>query len=197
MYDHIAGDVVEKQPARVVLCAGGVGYELKVSMHTSLALADDRTATLFTILHVVDGTPSLLGFASRTERELARRILNVTGVGPSIALSILSVHTPEEFAGIIARGEAAVLRKVRGVGQKTAERLCLELRDVLPKLELGRAVAASSGAVLLPAAPASDAVAALVTLGYSEKEARDKVAKVRASVEPVTTEELVRAVLQM
>jgi Holliday junction DNA helicase RuvA len=192
MYDHVTGEVIEKQPARAVLRAGGVGYEIKVSMTTAAQLHEGRPATLHTILHVVDGAPSLLGFATRTERELARRILNVSGIGPAIALSVLSVYTPEEFVGIVLRGDAALLRKVRGVGQKTAERLCLELRDVLPKLDLRPAAAA----VLEPVS-SSDAVAALVTLGYSEKEARDKVDRVRGRLPEGSTEDLVKAVLQM
>jgi len=195
VYDHIQGLVTEKLPARAVINAAGVGYEFKVSMSTSHALRAGEPATLYTILHVVDGTPSLLGFATRTERELARRILNVTGVGPSIALSILSVYTPEEFAAVIARNDAALLRKVKGIGQKTSERLCLELRDVLPKLDLGQAPAIRD--VVLQPPTSSDAIAALITLGYSDKEARDKVEKARTRVANATTEELVRAVLQM
>ncbi len=195
MYDHIVGTVTEKLPARAVLRTGGVGYEVKVSMTTSAALAEGEDATLYTILHVVDGTPTLLGFATRSERELARRILNVTGVGPTIALSVLSVYSPAEFAGVIARNEAAALRRVKGIGQKTAERLCLELRDVLPKLDLVTTMP-GDGPVLQPATH-DDAVAALITLGYSEKEARDKVGKVRGQGVSGTTEELVRAVLQM
>jgi Holliday junction DNA helicase RuvA len=195
VYDPIQGTVTEKLPARAVLSANGVGYEVKVSMTTSHALRQGEPATLYTILHVVDGTPTLLGFATRTERELARRILNVTGVGPTIALSVLSVYTPEEFAAVIAANDAALLRKVKGIGQKTAERLCLELRDVMAKMDFGPPTLGQP-AVLQPAS-SSDAIAALITLGYSDKEARDKVDKARTRVATATTEELVRAVLQM
>jgi Holliday junction DNA helicase RuvA len=152
---------------------------------------------VFTILHVVDGTPSLLGFASRGERELARKLLGVSGVGPSIALALLSVLAPAELARAIARGDTAALRSVKGVGQKTAERLCLELRDAMAKLDLGPVEAGGR-----PAHDQAndDAIAALVTLGYSEKDARDKLDKARRGRDAAgaaDVEGLVKAVLQM
>jgi Holliday junction DNA helicase RuvA len=193
MYDHLVGDVVEKQASRAVLRTGGVGYELKVSLTTAAALQPGRAATLFTILHVVDGAPTLLGFATRTERELCRKLLATSGIGPSIALSVLSVYTPGEVVALIGSADVAALKRVKGVGQKTAERLCLELRDAVHKLDLDP----QQPAVVLPSQTAEDAVAALITLGYSDKEARDKVAKVRPRLPEAPTEELVRAVLQL
>ncbi|MBK8097649.1 MAG: Holliday junction branch migration protein RuvA [Planctomycetes bacterium] len=194
MYDHIVGEVIEKSAARAVLRAAGVGYDLRVSLTTAAALRPGESRQLFTILHVVDGTPTLLGFATRAERELARRILGVSGVGPTTALSILSVYSPAEVVAAITRSDHAAMKRVKGVGQKTAERLCLELRDVLPKLDLGEAAGKT---VVLPTQSADDAVAALLTLGYSEKEARDKVLKVRERLAEASTEELVKAVLQL
>ncbi len=197
MYDHLFGDVVEKETSRVVVRCGGVGYELRTSLNSSSELRVGTTGLVFTILHVVDGMPSLLGFATRAERDLARRLLAVSGVGPSIALALLSVHAPADLAHAIAHGDVAALKAVKGVGQKTAERLCLELRDAMQKLDL-----AAPGATdrPLPSRTADDAIAALVTLGYAEKDARDKVEKVRrGSHAPATgdIEALVKAVLQM
>src|SRR5688572_26232408 len=152
-----------------------------------------KEAQVFTILHVVDGTPSLLGFATRAERELARRLLQVSGVGPSIALALLSVFAPADLAAAIAGGDTAALKSVKGVGQKTAERLCLELREAMHKLDLSP----TAGQRPLPSQSADDAIAALVTLGYSEKDARDKVERVRRrDGAPATgdTEALVKAV---
>jgi Holliday junction DNA helicase RuvA len=194
MYDHLLGDVIEKQASRAVLRCGGVGYECRVSLTTAGQLQVGAPRLLFTILHVVDGSPSLLGFATRAERELARRLLSVSGVGPSIALALLSVHTPAELAAAIGGGNAAALRRVKGVGQKTSERLCLELRDAMHKLDLS-----SDGlpTKVLPGQSADDAIAALVTLGYSEKDARDKVERARRADTGSDTEALVKAVLQM
>jgi Holliday junction DNA helicase RuvA len=193
MYDHLVGEVIEKRASRAVLRVAGVGYECKVSLTTAAALVPGQTQQLFTILHVVDGIPTLLGFASRSERELARRVLAVSGVGPTIALSILSVYAPHEVVAAIVQNDAPALRKVKGVGQKTAERLCLELRDKLAKLDFG----GTDRPVVLPSQSADDAVAALVTLGYGEKEAKEKVEKARGRAPDATTEALVKTVLQM
>lgn len=195
MYDHLVGEVIEKQTARAVLRVQGVGYELKVSLTTAAALVPGQSQQLFTILHVVDGMPTLLGFASRSERELCRKVLSVSGVGPTTALAILSVYAPPELVAILGQGDAAALRKVKGVGQKTSERLCLELRDVIGKLDLEPL--RGERTVTLPNQAQTDAIAALVTLGYSEKEAKDKVEKARIQGAETSTEALVRAVLQM
>lgn len=198
MYDHLLGEVVEKHASRAVVRCSGVGYELRISLESASALHVGQQAQVFTILHVVDGTPSLLGFATRAERELAKKLLAVSGVGPSIALALLSVLAPHDLAHAIAHGDTAALKAVKGVGQKTAERLCLELREAMQKLDLPATGAA--GDRPLPSQSADDAIAALVTLGYSEKDARDKVERVRrraGAPAAADTEALVKAVLQM
>jgi len=195
MYDHLLGDVVDKSASRAVVRCGGVGYELRISLSSATELKVGATCQVFTILHVVDGTPSLLGFASRAERELAKKLLSVSGVGPTLALALLSVFAPHDLALAIARGDTAALKAVKGVGQKTAERLCLELRDAMAKIDLPAA-----GERPLPSRTNDDAIAALVTLGYSEKDARDKVEKVRRSAAAPAAgdiEGLIKAVLQM
>lgn len=195
MYDHLVGEVCETMGTRVVLRVNGIGYELKVPVNAANALPVGRQHTLHTILHVVDGMPTLLGFSTRSERDLAKRVLNVSGVGPTTALSLLSVHAPTDLVGILARGDVTALRKVKGIGQKTAERLCLELREVMQKLDLG--ADRSAATVELVPQSSADAIAALLTLGYSEKEAKEKVEKARTRNTTASTEELVRAVLQM
>lgn len=195
MYDHLLEDVVEKTASRAVVRCSGVGYELRISLSSATELEVGTTSQVFTILHVVDGTPTLLGFATRAERELAKKLLAVSGVGPSLALSLLSVFAPHDLAMAIARGDTAALKAVKGVGQKTAERLCLELRDAMQKLDLPFA-----GERPLPSQTADDAIAALVTLGYGEKDAREKVDKVRRGGNAPAagdTEGLIKAVLQM
>jgi len=197
MYDHLLGEVVEKQTSRAVVRCGGVGYELRISLNSAAELKVGATCCVFTILHVVDGNPSLLAFATRAERELAKKLLSVGGVGPSIALALLSVLAPADLAHAIAHGDTAALKSVKGVGQKTAERLCLELRDAMAKLDLA---GTEPGSRPLPSQSADDAISVLVTLGYSEKDARDKVERVRRRPDAPKagdTENLVKAVLQM
>lgn len=196
MYDHLLGEVVEKQTSRAVVRCGGVGYEVRLSLNSAVELKVGMTCTVYTLLHVVDGMPSLLGFATRAERELARRLLAVSGVGPSIALALLSVFSPADLALAISRGDAIALKSVKGIGQKTAERLCLELRDVMHKLDLQPG---EPGAHASSNQSTDDAISALVTLGYSEKDAREKVDRIRRRTDGANadTESLVKAVLQM
>ena len=197
MYDHLLGEVIEKQTSRAVVRCGGVGYELRISLNSASELKVGATCQVFTILHVVDGNPSLLAFATRAERELCKKLLSVSGVGPSIALALLSVLAPHDLAHAIAHGDTAALKAVKGVGQKTAERLCLELRDAMAKIELPPT---DAGGRPPPSQSTDDAIAALVTLGYSEKDARDKVERVRRRADAPAagdTESLVKAVLQM
>jgi Holliday junction DNA helicase RuvA len=207
MYDHLVGEVCEAHGTRAVLRCGGVGYELKVPVPVSSALRVGETAQLFTQLHVVDGTPSLLAFGSRDERELARHVLAVSGVGPAIALALLSTYPPAELAGLLVRSDSAALKKVKGVGAKTAERLCLELRDKIARLGLSTVEPGSTagGGPATDAAAAddpvsADAVAALVTLGYAEADAVKRVVKAREQLagdsDGVELDELIRHVLR-
>jgi len=196
MYDHLLGEIVEKHASRVVVRCAGVGYDVRISLNSAADLKVGATQQVFTLLHVVDGTPSMIGFSTQAERELARRLLAVTNVGPAIALALLSVYTPGDLAGRIAADDAPALKAVKGVGQKTAERICLELREVVTKLDLGEPGATSD----TPAATAADddAIAALVTLGFKENDARQKVDKARGKHgADADTEAIVKAVLQM
>ncbi|HEB52545.1 MAG TPA: Holliday junction branch migration protein RuvA [bacterium] len=199
MYDHLLGEIVEKHASRCVVRCAGVGYDVRVSLNSARDLVVGQTQRLFTILNVVDGTPSLLGFSTAPERELARRLLAVTNVGPAIALALLSVYTPHDLAARIAADDASALKAVKGVGQKTAERICLELREVVRKLDLG---GPTDAARTPPAGAGSgaddDAIAALVTLGFKENDARGKVDKARRRHgADADTEAIVKAVLQM
>jgi holliday junction DNA helicase RuvA len=195
VYDHLHGEILEAHPARVVIRAGGVGYELKVPMTTSAALSPGQEALLYTVLHVVDGQPTLLGFVSRAERDLARKMMSVSGVGPSTSLAILSMYSARMVVEALRDGNYPLLQKAKGIGAKTAERLCLELKDHAGKLDLGAGTPTEPTVSVLPQA-SEDAVAALMTLGYPEKEARKKVLK-RCEQDPTaSTEELVKRVLQ-
>ena len=193
MYDHLRGEILEVHPARVVIRAGGVGYELKVPVTTSAALTAGQDALLYTILHVVDGQPSLLAFLDKSERELARKMMCVSGVGPSTSLTILSMYSAGMVVEALRDGNHQLLQKAKGIGAKTAERLCLELKDHARKLDVGSA--AEQTVSVLPQA-SEDAVAALMTLGYAEKEARKKVLRHCERDPASSTEELIKQVLQ-
>ena len=192
MYDHLRGELIERHAARVVLRAGGVGYDLKVPAGTLQRAEPGETVVLHTILHVVDGVPTMLGFATRDEREVARKLLSVGGVGPAMTIAILSTFAPRELAVALRTSDFAALKRIKGVGAKTAERLCVELRDQIDTVDL---TGAAPAAALLPQS-SEDAIAALVTLGYSEKEARERVRRAHSARPEASTEDMVKAVLR-
>ncbi len=196
MYDHFEGLVVRASGTAVVLRVAGIGYELLVPINVAASLRDGQSTTLFTILHVTDGVPLLLGFARRVDRDLARRVLSVSGVGPKLALALLSTYDPATFARHVRSDDVAALKRVRGVGAKTAERICLELRDKLDELDVGELPAISAPRAALLPAPAEDAIAALVTLGFPEKEARQKVERASQASPAAPTEVLIKTVLR-
>ncbi|MFO1052436.1 MAG: Holliday junction branch migration protein RuvA [Planctomycetota bacterium] len=196
MYDHFEGEVVRSSGTAVVLRVAGVGYELLVPVGDAARLSEGHPARLYTILHVADGMPSLIGFARRADRDFARKLLEVSGVGPKMALALFSTFDAASLAGHIRASDLGALRRVRGVGAKTAERICLELRDKVDDLDLGDLpIVSVPRPTALPAA-AEDAIAALTTLGYPEKEARQKVEKVLADAPDTPTDRLVKAVLR-
>ncbi len=194
MYDHIAGKVLSVQPALVVLRASGVGYRLQVPMGVSTSLTEGTEACLYTILHVADGNPSLLGFHQRGDRDFARVLMSVSGVGPAMGLAILSTYTIEQIATAIVSNDHALLQKVKGVGKKIAERLCLELRDKVGKLHID-GFEPSPSTVLIPPS-CEDAIAALITLGYSERDAQKRVQGFHDREPSAGSEELIKLVLR-
>jgi len=194
MYHHLSGKLVHKSPAGVVLDVDGVGYDLTVPLSTYEKLpAEGERVRLLTHLHVRDDAMRLFGFLSTDERDLFRMLIAVSGIGPTLAMAVLSGTSVEMVKQAVTTGDATLLRRIRGVGTKTAERMVLELREAVARLGVPmgtRAVAPGDAAAL-------DAVAALVALGFSRTKAEEVVAETRRKVKTeVTVEELVREALK-
>lgn len=167
MIVSLRGLLREKKPARVWIEAGGVGYGVHVSLSTYETLpAQGREVELLTVLVVREESHQLYGFATASERKLFELLLTVSGVGPRVALAILSGLRPEALARSLRQEDVGALTAVAGVGRKTAERILVELRDKLPS-------DMAEGPSLPPAY--EDAVAALVALGFSQPQAREAV----------------------
>jgi Holliday junction DNA helicase RuvA len=166
MIGRIHGILVEKSFPQVIISCGGVGYEIDVPMSTFYPLPrTGEEVTLLTHLVVREDAHLLFGFLSAGERLAFRQLLKISGVGPKVALGVLSGLSVDDLAHAVATEDAARLTKVPGIGKKTAERLVLELRDKLPK-----AVSAVSAT---PASSASgDVLSALLALGYNDREAQ-------------------------
>jgi holliday junction DNA helicase RuvA len=167
MIGRLCGILIEKRPPTLLVDAGGVGYEVDVPMSTFYGLpAIGERITLLTHLAVREDAHQLFGFASPAERGAFRALIKISGVGARTALAVLSGLSVDELAQAVTRQDAATLRRLPGIGQKTAERLLLELKGKLgANLEGGTAGAASASD------PGADVLRALLALGYSEREA--------------------------
>ena len=190
MIGALRGRIAAKTPPQLMIDVGGVGYELEAPMSTFLHLpAIGQEVSLLTHLVVREDAQMLYGFATQDERRLFRNLLKVSGVGPKIALALLSGISVEAFAQCILNEDVAALIRVPGIGRKTAERLFVEMRDRVSNLEGGAGTARSDGA-----SPESEALSALIGLGYKPAEAARLLKAVEAGAH--TTEELIRRALQ-
>lgn len=178
MIAYIRGSLVEKTPTRAVIEAAGVGYELLIPVSTYEKLPREGSEAKLLAAHIVrEDDEILFGFATTNEKELFLKLTAVSGVGPKIALAILSGASISELAMAIAAGEAKRLSAIKGVGKKTAEKICVELRDKVRELALV-ARGAKDGPVGSPLV--ADSIAALRALGFNEETTSKLVADVLA-----------------
>lgn len=195
MIGYLRGNLLEKRPPWLLLDVGGVGYEVEAPMTVFYELAEvGDSVQLYTHLVVREDAQLLYGFASRYERELFRALIKVNGVGPKMALAILSGIEAGRLAQCIEQQDVSALVKVPGVGKKTAERLVIEMSDRLAKLE-GAPLQVGRVDLDRPADAVQDAVAALESLGYRSKDALAAVAKVEQA-DGLSSEELIRRALK-
>jgi Holliday junction DNA helicase RuvA len=203
MIGRLHGTLVSKEPPALLVDVGGVGYELEAPMTTFYDLpAAGQSVTLYTHLVVRDDAHLLFGFSRESQRRLFRGLLKVNGVGPRVALAILSGMSDQEFVACVARSDIARLTHIPGIGRKTAERLVVELRDKLPDME---ALAAAGGGAQTAGArsgpggpsavdPVSEAVSALIALGYKPQEASRAVRNIAAK--DASAEDIIRQALR-
>lgn len=198
MYQYLMGKIAEKTPAAAVLDVNGVGYEVRISVNTFSALPDlGQTTKLLTHFVVREDAQLLYGFATEDERELFRLLLSVSGIGPKMAITLLSGMTIPELKRAIREGSVAALSSVSGIGKKTAERVIVELKDKLP-----REGAKDSGDILHDMSVSDqmveDAISALIALGYTKQKAKEAVQKILkdGGGKKLTVEEIIRKALK-
>ena len=196
MIGRLSGLLLEKQPPQLLVDVQGVGYELEAPMSTFYQLpAMGESVTLHIHMVVREDAQLLYAFYSLSERQLFRDLIKINGVGPKLALTILSGVTAEEFTRCVMESDTKSLTALPGVGKKTAERLIVELRDRLAKNATTVLPGGGSVAGLkVDSNPISDAVSALTSLGYKAQEASQMVRLV--ATEGLTTEEIIKAALQ-
>ena len=165
MIAHLRGSILEKHPNRIVIDVNGVGYDVFVPLSTFYGLGEPGAGIALRIhTHVREDAFVLYGFATLLEQELFERLIGVSGIGPKVALAVLSGIEPQEFIRAIERGDLARLTAIPGVGKKTSERIVLELKDRLPRGQVAEAI--GGGEAADGPAMRGDVVSALVNLGY-------------------------------
>lgn len=198
MITFLRGRLIEAAPTHAIVDVHGVGYEVLIPLSSFDKLPQPGTdLTLLTHLAVREDAHVLYGFATAAERDLFRLLIHtVSGIGPKIALSVLSGMTPVVFRGAVAGGDVKALSRINGVGKKTAERIVVELKDKIGAV--GAWEASSAGRSLSPEDQrANDAVLALIALGFKPPEAHDSVRAAQAVLGPAATvEAVVRAALK-
>ena len=164
MIAHVSGTVTGREGDILVVDVNGVGYEVTATLSALSRSEPGTTVTVPTYLHVREDAMQLFGFAAEAERRIFRLLLNVNGIGPKLALAIVSAQEPERIESAVLLGDVALLSSVSGVGKKTAERICLDLKDKIA----GAGAAVAGGAVAVDTAdPHREARDGLVALGYS------------------------------
>ena len=173
MIARLHGRIVEKHPHRVIVDVHGVGYDLHIPLSTFYGLGEPGADAVFQVhTHVREDTLALFGFATALELRVFEKLIGISGIGPRLALAVLSGIEPAELVRAVGRGDVRRLTGIPGIGKKTAERMGLELRDRLPAvLETGPEAEAGEE----PGAARSDLVSALVNLGYTRPPAERAV----------------------
>jgi Holliday junction DNA helicase RuvA len=194
MIGRLHGTVVEKSAPQIIIDIHGVGYEVETPLPTFCQLSLGEVTTLWIHQVIREDANLLYGFSDREERALFRLFLKVSGVGPKLALSLLSGMEPNAFLRCIERDDVVTLTKIPGVGKKTAERLIIELRDRIKELMPNSATATERLSLTTQLSPVAEAEQALMALGYKPLEAQKAVALVKNQHED--TANLIRAALK-
>ena len=192
MITYVKGPIAHKNPSFVVVEAGGLGYHINISLYTYTKIEAAETVKLLTHFHVKEDQQTLFGFYDETERNLFRLLISVSGVGPSTALIVLSSMNPDEVRTAIIGEDVTSIRKVKGIGPKTAQRIILDLKDKLMKESF------DAPTMLSPASNTdrTEALSALVNLGFPRPGVQRALNKVLAKTPGAGTEEMIKLALR-
>ncbi|PWA06810.1 Holliday junction branch migration protein RuvA [Flavobacterium psychrotolerans] len=191
MIVHIQGKLVEKTPTEVVIDCGGVGYHVNISLHTFSLLPTSEHIKLFTYLQIKEDAHTLFGFVEKSEREIFKMLLSVSGIGSSIARTMLSSLDPKQIIQALAVGDLATIQSIKGIGSKTAQRAILDLKDKVLKLYDLDEVSMSQNNT-----NKDEALSALEVLGFNKKLAEKVVDKIVNLDSSATTESIIKQALK-
>ncbi|AJR03170.1 Holliday junction branch migration protein RuvA [Siansivirga zeaxanthinifaciens] len=191
MITHIQGKLVEKNPTDVVIECNGVGYILNISLHTYSQIPHNELLKLYTHLQVKEDSHTLYGFSSLVEREVFRLLISVSGIGASIARTMLSSLTPKQVIEGIASNDVALIQSIKGIGAKTAQRVIIDLKDKVLKIYDLDEVSVSKGNT-----NKDEALSALEVLGFVRKQAERVVEKIIISEPEASVETIIKQALK-
>ena len=191
MITQIRGKLIEKNPTYVVVDVSGVGYWLNISLNTFSLLPDDEAIMLYTHLSVKEDSHTLYGFSTKVEREIFKLLISVSGVGPSIARTMLSSMTTDEIQQAIASGNVGVIQSVKGIGTKTAQRVLVDLKDKISKtFAIDEVSFAESNT------NKNEALSALEVLGFNRKQSEKVIDKILLEDKTARVETLIKNALK-
>ncbi len=191
MITQISGRLLEKNPTHVVVDCSGVGYLLHISLQTYSSLPDDEAVRLYTHLSIREDAHTLFGFSSKVEREVFKLLISVSGVGPSIARTMLSSMSSEEVQQAIASDNVGLIQSVKGIGAKTAQRVIVDLKDkILKTFELTEVSTVHNNT------SKEEALSALEVLGFQRKQSEKVIASIVKESPDATVELLIKKALK-
>ena len=190
MITQIKGRLVEKSPTELVIDCNGLGYLVNISLNTFSLLSDSENISLYTHLQVKEDSHTLFGFYEKTERNLFRKLISVSGIGASTARTMLSSLNPVEIQRAILSENVSTIQSVKGIGLKTAQRVIIELRDKVSLINEG-----SGFNVDFANSKREESLSALEVLGYSRKQTTKVVDKLISEISEITVEEIIKNAL--
>ncbi|MDO4728030.1 MAG: Holliday junction branch migration protein RuvA [Bacteroidota bacterium] len=191
MITHLQGRLVEKTPTSIVIDVQGLGYEVNISLHTYSLLSESENVRLYTHLQVKEDAHVLYGFVEKTERELFRLLISVSGVGTSTARTMLSSLSPKQLIYAIANSDVATIQSAKGIGVKTAQRIVIELKEKVLKIHDVEQVS-----MIENNRTKQETLSALEVLGFNKKQAEKVVDKLLAKEPEITVENLIKQALK-
>ena len=192
MYDYLRGEIAEIAPTYAVIDCGGVGYYVNISLNTYTAIQNLREAKLFVYEAIREDAYTLFGFRDKQEREMFELLISVSGVGPNTARMILSSLTVDDLMSVIASGNSGMLKSVKGIGAKTAQRIIGDLKDKVTGVGDAAAVAEQGSGEAY-----DEAVAALIMLGFTRAAVQKTVGKLLREQPTLKVEEIIKMALKL
>jgi Holliday junction DNA helicase RuvA len=190
MITQIKGRLVEKSPTELVIDCNGLGYLVNISLNTFSLLSDSETISLYTHLQIKEDSHTLFGFYEKTERNLFRKLISVSGIGASTARTMLSSLNPEEIQRAILSENVSTIQSVKGIGLKTAQRVIIELKDKVSAISEGLEISSN-----FTNSKREESLSALEVLGYSRKQTTKVVDKLISETSEISVEEIIKNAL--